>query len=523
MLRNLFAKAVAISMIFASLFCVELSAQNKPISGTVTDASGVPVIGAAVYVVGNTSTGVMTDVDGKYNLSVPQNSAIAVSCIGYATQTIQIGAESVYNVALQEDTQLLEETVVIGYGVQRKSDLTGSVASVGEESLKNQSVTDAAAALQGRASGVHIINNGSPGSGATIRVRGYSSNSGNIGPLLIVDGLQVDNIQYLDPEMIASMEVLKDAASAAIYGAQAGNGVVLITTKTGAAANGKTSITYDFKLTQQSLGHQAELFDAQGWIDYKAASGFDMEGTLAQNNYDGTDTNWFDVVFAPSLSKQHSLTFQGGNNKGHFFTSLNYSDNDGIVRGEKDVYKRLSAQINADYQLYKWITVGINQSIERRESKSVSQQGRYGTFMNAVMTMDPLTPVYYSDPSEFAVSMKAAYDSGKNILKDPTNGLYYATSKYIDDDNGNPLLQRDRTDSSNEGINFRGTMYANLTPFKGFTFTLFVFIRILLKLKGELHAITTDFLNLRFFIIQFRQAIGYKMPVFPCIINTDSF
>ena len=146
MLRNLFAKAVAISMIFASLFCVELSAQNKPISGTVVDAAGVPVIGAAVYVVGNTSTGVMTDVDGKYNLSVPQNSAVAVSCIGYATQTIQIGSESVYNVILVEDTQLLDETVVIGYGVQRKSDLTGSVASVGEESLKNQSVTDAAAA-----------------------------------------------------------------------------------------------------------------------------------------------------------------------------------------------------------------------------------------------------------------------------------------------------------------------------------------------------------------------------------------
>ena len=193
------------------------------------------MIGAAVFVVGNTSTGVMTDLDGKYTLSVPSNSSIAVSCIGYSTQTITVGSESVYNVVLQEDTQLLEETVVIGYGVQKKSDLTGSVASVDADALKNQSVTDAAAALQGKASGVHIINSGAPGSGAEIRVRGYSSNSGNIGPLLIVDGLQVDNIQYLDPSMIESMEVLKDAASAAIYGAQAGNGVVLITTKMGSA------------------------------------------------------------------------------------------------------------------------------------------------------------------------------------------------------------------------------------------------------------------------------------------------
>ena len=215
---------------------LELSAQNKPISGTVTDAAGVPVIGAAVFVVGNTTTGVMTDVDGNYTLTVPSNSSIAVSCIGYSTQTITVGSESVYNVVLQEDTQLLEETVVIGYGVQKKSYLTGSVASVGADDLKNQSVTDAAAALQGKASGVHIINSGAPGSGAEIRVRGYSSNSGNIGPLLIVDGLQVDNIQYLDPSMIESMEVLKDTASAAIYGAQAGNGVVLIITKMGSAA-----------------------------------------------------------------------------------------------------------------------------------------------------------------------------------------------------------------------------------------------------------------------------------------------
>ena len=178
----------------------------------------------------------MTDVDANYTLTVPSNSSIAVSCIGYSTQTITVGSESVYNVVLQEDTQLLEETVVIGYGVQKKSDLTGSVASLGADDLKNQSLTDAAAALQGKASGVHIINSGAPGSGAEIRVRGYSSNSGNIGPLLIVDGLQVDNIQYLDPSMIESMDVLKDAASAAIYGAQAGNGVVLITTKMGSAA-----------------------------------------------------------------------------------------------------------------------------------------------------------------------------------------------------------------------------------------------------------------------------------------------
>ena len=463
---------VVLTMVLTMVGALNAFAQNRPISGAVVDAAGEPIIGASVMVVGNNTLGAVTDIDGKFSFSVPAGSSITASCVGYTSQTVAVGNQTTFNFILAEDAEFLEETVVIGYGVQKKSDVTGSVASVRSAELANRSTTDAAAALQGKASGVQIINSsGAPGSQAQIRVRGYSSNSGNLGPLLIVDGLKVDNISYLDPSMIESMEILKDAASAAIYGAAAGNGVVLITTKTGAANNGTSSITYDYKLTRQALGKKAELFNAQDWIAYKQASGFDMDATLKQNNYDGTDTDWFDVVFAPSFSEQHSVTFQGGNNKGHFFTSLNYANNDGIVRGDRDVYRRLSAQLNADYQLYKWITVGTNTSIERNASRSVSQQGRYGNFLNSVMTIDPLTPVYYSDPSQFATTMKAAYDEGRNILKDPTNGLYYATSKYIDDDSGNPLLQRDKTDSYNQAINIRGTLYANITPFKGLTFT----------------------------------------------------
>ena len=461
--------AFSLLMLLSGIFAY---AQNSTVSGKVADENGAPIIGVSVMLSNNQTVGTLTDIDGNYSIAVPSNSVLVFSCIGYKTEEVQVQGRARVDVTLKEDAEFLEETVVIGYGVQKKSDVTGSVASVRAAELSNRSTTDAAAALQGKASGVQIINSsGAPGSQAKIRVRGYSSNSGNLGPLLIVDGLKVDNISYLDPSMIESMEILKDAASAAIYGAQAGNGVVLITTKTGAQNNGTSSITYDVKITRQSLGKRAELFDAASWIAYKEASGFDMESTLKQNNYDGTDTDWFDVVFAPSFSQQHSFTFQGGNNKGHFFASINYANNDGIVRGDKDVYKRLSAQLNADYKLYDWITVGTNTSIERYHTKSVSQQGRYGNLMNGVMTIDPLTPVYYSDPSQFATTMLAAYNEGKNILKDPTNGLYYATSKYIDDDNGNPLLQRDKTDSYNQGINLRGTLYANITPFKGLTFT----------------------------------------------------
>ena len=469
-------------MIFA-ISVLGLNAQNKPISGTVTDASGVPVIGAAVFVVGNTSTGVMTDVDGTYSISVPANSTIAFSCIGYATQTVTIGAESVYNVTLQEDTQLLEETVVIGYGVQKKSDLTGSVASVGSESLKNQSVTDAAAALQGKVSGVHIINSGSPGSGSEIRVRGYSSNSGNIGPLLIVDGLQVDNIQYLDPSMIESMEVLKDAASAAIYGAQAGNGVVLITTKTGSAEKGRASVTYAGKSTLQNFTRRPTM-GREDFLQYIAMEYGDDYVDLKLKDFDYShpmyeggviDQNWIDAYIEPTWSQQHSLTFSGGNNKGTYFTSLNYVKNDGVVKGDKDVYTRLSAQINADYKLFTWMTVGNNLSIEKWSTKSVSQRG-YGSSFDSMLVMDPLTPVYWTTVDEMSLDVRTQYEKVQNgtatrpyTFFGDENG-WFANTKYSDAE-GSPLAKRDASNGYSGGITMRGTLYANITPFKGFTFT----------------------------------------------------
>ncbi|MCR5840786.1 MAG: TonB-dependent receptor plug domain-containing protein, partial [Bacteroidales bacterium] len=253
----------------ASLLGVDsVFAQNRNISGTVVDTSGQPVIGAAVTVVGNTRIGAATDINGAFTLSVPAGATMNVESIGYKSQTFTVTSQNTYNIVLEDDTEMLEETVVIGYGVQKKSDLTGAVASVRSDDLKDRSTTDAAAALQGKAAGVQIINtSGAPGEGASIRVRGYSSNSGSIGPLLIVDGLKVDNIQYLDPSMIESMEVLKDAASAAIYGAQAGNGVVLITTKSG--QDGHASVTYNGRFTLQSLGKKADIFHAKEYIEYQ--------------------------------------------------------------------------------------------------------------------------------------------------------------------------------------------------------------------------------------------------------------
>lgn len=472
---NLLSKKVthiASALLILLLGAPGLAAQNRAISGTVRDAEGQPVIGAAVVVAGQQSLGVMTDTAGKYAFSVPAGATIEVSCIGYVSQTAKVGSKSTYDFILAEDSQLLEETVVIGYGVQKKSDLTGSVASVKSTDLMNRSTTDAAAALQGKAAGVQILNNsGAPGSGAQIRVRGYSSNSGSIGPLLIVDGLKVDNIQYLDPSMIANMEILKDAASAAIYGAEAGNGVVLITTKSGAPRMGRPTISYSASFTNQRLGKKAELFDAFEYIDYQKAIGNVTDELLVANKWDGQNHDWFDAVFAPSWAQQHAVTFSGGNNKGHFFSSLNYVKNNGIVKGDKDVYKRLSAQINADYSLFKWFTVGTNTSIEKWETKSVSGSS-YGSMLNSVMSLDPLTPAYYSRIEDCTPGMQQHYADGDIILRDPNhNNDFYATSRWLDEATGNPLLQRDRTDSYGGGLNVRGSLFANVTPLKGLVYT----------------------------------------------------
>ena len=450
-------------------------AQNRSLRGKVVDGAGAPVIGAAVMVAGDTSHGTVTDVEGQFSMTVPANAKLIVSYLGYADKQVEVGNQSFITITLEEDTTFLEETVVIGYGVQKKSDLTGAVASVREDDLKNRSTADAAAALQGKVAGVQIISNsGAPGSGAQINVRGVSSNSGNIGPLIIVDGLKVNSIQYLDPSLIESMEVLKDAAAAAIYGAEAGNGVVLVTTKQG--GKGQSSITYSAKFINQSLAHKPEMLNAEQFIDYKELQGYAIQEMLKNAKYNGTDTDWFNEYFNPSWSPQHTLTLQGGNKMGHYFAALNYISQDGIIKGDKDLYKRLSAQLNADYNLTDWLEVGNNVSIEQWSTKSVSQQG-YGSAFESLMTIDPCTAVYWTDPSQFNQDYKNKYDAvlagaseyPYTFLRDEKG--WFATSSIDETRGGSPFVQRDASDGSNEGINVHGVLFANLKPVKGLVIT----------------------------------------------------
>lgn len=469
---------LALSMMLLS---VGAFAQQHQVKGTVLDESQLPIPGANVVIKGTTS-GTVTAGNGEFQMNAADGDVLQVSYIGYTTEEITVNGNGPYNVSLVPDMVGLEEVVVVGYGTMKKSDLTGSVASVKSEDLANRATSDAAQALQGKAAGVQIMaNSGAPGSGTEIRVRGVSSNSGSLGPLMIVDGLKVDNIQYLDPEMIESIEVLKDAASAAIYGAQAGNGVVLVTTKKGKSGAADGTIFYNGQWQLSSLSRELKVMNAEQYIDFGEKMQFLRKNWQETSGYDGDDVNWSKEVFEPTWSNRHTVGFQAGGDRGSFFAAINNVYNNGIFKGDKDTYKRLSFQVNADYKIKKWLTVGTNNSIEKWRTESISQQSDNGTALLGAITTDPLFGPYV-DPdkldSQLTPQQKEALNSGLQpgdegyhaVLGE--NGKYYRISPISGQtQSSNPLIRRDQQDDWREGINVRGLAYLNFNPFEGLVYT----------------------------------------------------
>lgn len=456
-----------LTILFGFLSLGTANAQNRAINGTVVDSQNVPVIGASVMVVGNSQIGAVTDLDGKFSLNVPNNSSISVSCIGYETVTIAVGSQTTFNVVLKEDSEFLEETVVIGYGVQKKSDLTGSIASVKDSDLSNRSSVSPVQALQGKAAGVQIVNaSGAPGSDSNIQIRGYSSNT-TTRPLMIVDGLKVSDINYLDPDNIASIEVLKDAASAAIYGIEAGNGVILVTTKSG-KNSGNGRVFYNFMSSTQTVSNLPELMDAATYVKYQELMGNDVTPY-----WDGkTDTYWPDYMLEKGQTFRHTIGAQASNDKGNIYMSLSYVDDNGIVAGDKDVQKRLTGQINAEYKINKWLTIGTNNSIERSVLRSVSEGNSINaSTLGSMLVYDPIVPWTY-DMNNLPEYVKNKYtDSSFNLPTDKDGNVYGFSRQGEGSLIFHPAVMRDRADNETESFNLRGSSYANISPFKGFVFT----------------------------------------------------
>ena len=454
------------------LMCVPFAMAQGPakVTGKVIDDLGEPMIGVSVQVKGTTS-GAITDIDGNYSVNVEPGATLVFSYVGYIPQEHVVKGGTL-NVTLKEDTETLEEVVVIGYGVQKKSSVTGAISQVKAADMENRTITTAAQALQGKTAGVQLItSSGGPGETPTIRVRGYSSNVAS-DPLYVVDGVRLSDISGIDPNDIESMEVLKDAASAAIYGAEAGNGVILITTKKGRP--GQTKISYDFQFASQSIARVPKLMNAQEYIAYmtEAAPGGTslIPVSSIEANWDGvTDTDWVDAIFENSKMQKHNLSFAGGSDRGSYYLSLTYLNNNGIIVGNNDKYNRMTATINADYKIKPWLKVGTTNQIEKYSVRRVTGQNAYGSTLSAVLMMDPLTAPTYS-PDNLPANMQNLLNQGRDLMQAP-NGDYYGVSAFFEGENYNPLIMMNNNITRNSGFNVTGSIFADLTPFDGFTFT----------------------------------------------------
>lgn len=455
--------------------------QQKTITGTIIDEAGTPIIGANVIVKGTTN-GTITDPDGKFSLSnVPDNTTLTVSYIGYLEQSVPLQGRSVFNITLKEDTQNLEEVVVVGYGVQKKVNLTGAVSTVKyDQELENRPITDASQALQGKITGVWANQHtGNPGEdGATIRIRGYGSlgtsdKTTDPNPLVLIDGIE-GKISEVDPNSIESITVLKDAASAAIYGSRAANGVILIETKKGTGE--KITLTYNGYVGVQTLGRKMDVISNSAdymelWNEALTNTGGSplFPDDVIQAFRTGTDpykypnTDFSREIFRNAFTTQHTLSANVGSQKSSTYISLSYLNNEGIMYQTSS--ERYSLNLNNETKINNWLTLGGRARMQRRISEEPagyedSESSRM-TGINRALYMvangHPFATPYLQDGKTFGAS-QAVYLSGDR-----------AGQPIVDTRNPFPDLYNGERKTTNNF--FRGNVFATITFMKGLTLT----------------------------------------------------
>ena len=401
---------LAVMMLFASL---NAFAQNA-ISGTVVSANNEPIIGAAIIDVAS-KDGVITDMDGKFTINTTAGATLEVSCLGYETQTVK--AAPGIRVVLAEAVNMMEETVLVGYTTQRKSDLTGSVTVVSVEDIKNSPSVDVMTALQGRVPGMSITSTGDPSAQAGIQIRGVGSLN-NTDPLYIVDGMPTtQGIKDINASDIESIQVLKDAASASIYGSRAANGVIIITTNKG--REGKMRINFNASVQVQEYARKLELCDTEqlGEVIYRAfkqagldpngnalAYKFDASGKMVPTEYLGSstimkpaDTDWWDEITQTGIRQTYELSLSNGNNRGNYYFSLGYTDGTGVIKNSD--YNRYNARLNSTYNfLNNHVTVGENLTISYSGGQGLADNyGSSGNVLQIATQSLPIVPVHTID------------------------------------------------------------------------------------------------------------------------------
>jgi len=416
--------------LFFLLLCLNSFAQI-PLTGRILDATdGEPLIGATVALKG-VARGTTTDIEGRFRLEAPSEDALLIiSYVGYLSQEIPVGKQRDFNLSLEENRSVLDEVVVVGYGAQKRSSISGAVSSITAEEIGALPVLRTEQALQGRVAGVTVTqNSGSPGSALTVRVRGTSS-LGNSEPLYIVDGIPVEGLDFLNSNDIESINILKDGASAAIYGARGGNGVVLITTKSG-SKNQTGKISYDAYYGTQSPWKTANLLSAREYAilsnEAHVAAGVTPLPEFSNPDALGAGTNWLDAIFSDAPMSSHQLSLTGGSEKSAYAVSGNIFNQNGIVGGDKSAFKRYTVRASGSNEVKDWLRVGTNINFTSLTRNGLPENNEFVTPLVRALNMDPITPVRKSDGT-FAYSRYADTD-----ITNPVNAIEQTYDRWHSD------------------------------------------------------------------------------------------
>lgn len=475
-MKNLCLKAVLTLMLCGG---GNFAFAQQLIKGQVKDGNGDPIIGAAVVIEGTTS-GVSTDMDGRYAIEVRDGSAVLTfSYVGTQSQSVTVGARTVIDITLREN-QVLDDVVVIGYGVQKKSVITASISSVDNAMLEKVAATRVDDALKGLTSGVLVTSaSGQPGAGSQIRIRGFGTIN-NSNPLYVVDGMPVsDGIDYLNPSDIERIDVLKDAASCAVYGTRGANGVILVTTKKGTSATDRITVNYDFYFGIQNPWRKRDVLNATEYAvmmnegSLNAGTGLKYADPYSY----GKGTDWQDELFndnAPIQSHQLSLSGQSGRNS--YYISASYYDQEGIIGGnfDRSNYKRITLRFNDIYTLFdksdtrSWLnrmTLTTNMSYARTLTRGIQTNSEFGSPLGSAITLSPILGVYADDEA----ALKAQY-AGYNLIRDKKNGRLYSIPGSDYNEMSNPLADLSLPGAKYNYDRFLTNFDAELTLWEGLKF-----------------------------------------------------
>ena len=423
------------------LAVVQLSFAQTVVSGRVVDSAGDAIPGVNVFWKTDPTQGTITDIDGKYSLSSKDGVVLVFQFVGMKTQEVTMSGQTVIDVTLENEFIGLDEVVAVGYGVQKKSDITGAVGSVKFDELPTEGISSVDQALQGRMAGVQVIaNSGAPGGSINVRVRGIATVN-NSDPLYVVDGLPVSDIDFLNPNDIEAIEVLKDASASAIYGSRGANGVVLVTTKKG-TYDSKTQITLNAYYGSQQVINNWETTSGSEWYDIQEEMNKTRTAPIDLSQVDkNVNTDWFDEITRVAPMKDINLNINGGTSKMTYALSLGHFDQDGTV--EKTAFERNSIKLNSEFKATDNFKVGTNVNVQKNERNSLTFDSYHTGVINTALKLEPVIPVYQKDGS-------------------------YDYSKFTD--YPNPVAQIEYENSRSELLTINGNIYGQLELMDGLSF-----------------------------------------------------